>query len=109
MPDAGRICLKSGFAPAFLYELVHTAKDPLVLEVGFAAARDLNAFLRHADHDGAGGPNPVARKIGFAVARGNSQSGNSLRSFVHLGFNQDESGSLVWDGINPNIAVRQLA
>jgi hypothetical protein len=109
VPDAGKICLKGGFDPAFLYELVYTAKDPQVLGIGYAATRDLNAFLRHADRDDSGTANPVAQKVAFAVARGNSQSGNFLRSFIHLGFNQDESGGRVWDGVNPNIAVRQLA
>ena len=111
-PDPARICLKGGFDPAFLYELSYTAKDPQVLGIGFAATRDLNAFFRYAGHDDANGQafaNPVASKIAFAIARGNSQSGNFLRSFIHLGFNQDESGNIVWDGINPNIAVRQLA
>jgi hypothetical protein len=109
VPDAGKICLKGGFDPAFLYELVYTAKDPQVLGIGYAATRDLNAFLRHAERDDSGTANPVAGKIAFGVARGSSQSGNFLRSFIHLGFNQDESGGIVWDGINPNIAVRQLA
>jgi hypothetical protein len=108
-PDAGKICLKGGFDPAFLYELVYAAKDPQVLGIGYAATRDLNAFFRHAERDDSGIANPVAQKITFAVARGSSQSGNFLRSFVHLGFNQAESGGIVWDGINPNIAMRQLA
>src|SRR5579863_7957352 len=109
VPDAGKICLKGGFDPAFLYELVYTAKDPMVLGIGYAATRDLNAFLRHGERDDSGTANPVAGKMAFAVARGSSQSGNFLRSFIHLGFNQDEAGGIVWDGINPNIAVRQLA
>ena len=46
-PDPARICLKSGFDPALLYELQYTVKDPLVLGVGFAATRDLNAFFRY--------------------------------------------------------------
>jgi hypothetical protein len=107
--DPTKICLKGGFDPGYLYELVYTARDPQVIGIGYAATRDLNAFLRHADHDDSGAANPVAGKIAFALARGTSQSGNFLRSFVHLGFNQDESGGIVWDGMNPNIAVRQLA
>lgn len=109
VPNAGKICLKGGFDQSWLYELVYTARDPLVVGIGYAATRDLNAFFRHAEHDDSGTANPVAGKIAFAVARGSSQSGNFLRSFIHLGFNQDESGSMVWDGVNPNIAVRQLA
>jgi len=102
-PDPGKICLKSGFDPAFLYELVYTAKDPLVLGIGYAATRDLNAYFKNGDSD------LLGKRISSAIAWGNSQSGNFLRSFVHLGFNQDESGRMVFDGMNPNIAVRQLA
>ncbi len=108
-PDPDKICLKSGFDPAFLYELVYTAKDPLVLGIGYAATRDLNAFFRYGVQDDTGAPNLLARRISFAVGQGNSQSGNFLRSFLHLGFNQDESGRIVFDGANPNIAPRQLA
>ncbi|HLX41821.1 MAG TPA: alpha/beta hydrolase domain-containing protein [Bryobacteraceae bacterium] len=102
-PDPSKICLKGGFNPAFLYELTYTAKDPLVLGIGFAATRDLNAYFRYTDSE------QLAHKISRAIAWGNSQSGNFLRTMVHLGFNQDESGKIVWDGINSNIAVRQLA
>jgi hypothetical protein len=108
-PDPHKICLKNGFDPAFLYELVYTAKDPMVLGIGYAATRDLNAFFRYGAHDDNGNANPLGDKIRFGIARGSSQSGNFLRSYIHLGFNQDESGRIVWDGINPNIAVRQLA
>ncbi|MBV9508112.1 MAG: hypothetical protein JO323_24225 [Acidobacteriia bacterium] len=107
--DSGKICAKDAFDPGLLYELVYTAKDPLVLGIGFAATRDLNAFFRYAPRDEGGAQNPVADKISFALARGTSQSGNFLRSYTNLGFNQDEAGHRVWDGINPNIAVRQLA
>jgi hypothetical protein len=111
-PDPNKICLKNGFDPAFLYELVYTAKDPQVLGIGYAATRDLNSFFRFDAQDDSGTANPVAQTSGratFGVARGSSQSGNFLRSFIHLGFNEDEAGRMVWDGVNPNIAVRQLA
>ena len=101
--------LKAGFDPAYLYELVFTAKDPLVLGIGFAATRDLNSFLRYAEKDDEGNANPVAKKISWAVSQGNSQSGNFIRSYIHLGFNQDEAGRIVFDGANPHIAGRQLA
>lgn len=108
-PDPSKICVKAGFDPAYLYELVFTAKDPLVLGAGYAATRDLNSFLRYADKDDDGNPNPVAKKISWVVSQGNSQSGNFIRSYIHLGFNQDEAGRIVWDGANPHIAGRQLA
>ncbi|HWE52534.1 MAG TPA: hypothetical protein VG273_22255, partial [Bryobacteraceae bacterium] len=107
-PDPSKICTKAGFDPANLYELIFTAKDPLVMGIGYAATRDLNSFLRYSDKDSAGTPNPVAKQIKFGVSEGVSQSGNFLRSFVHLGFNQDEGNRIVWEGINPHIAARQL-
>jgi hypothetical protein len=103
-PDPEKLCVKGGFDPAYAYELVYIAKDPPVLGIGFAATRDLNAYIRSGASSEA-----LPKNMPFAVARGTSQSGNFLRSFINLGFNQDEAGSIVWDGINPNIAVRQLA
>lgn len=108
-PDPSRICLKPGFDPAFLYELGFTAKDPLVLGIGFAATRDVISFFHHAAKDETGTDNPVAKNITHVLATGSSQSGNFLRAFVNLGFNQDEAGARVIDGMNPQIAVRQLA
>jgi len=103
-PDPEKVCLKGGFDPAYLYELTYIAKDPPVHGIGFAATRDLIAFLRH----GAAG-NPLATSVRYTIAQGSSQSGNYLRSFLNLGFNQDEAGRSVFDGMNPNIAARQLA
>ena len=107
-PDPTRICLKGGFDPALLYELQYTVKDPLVLGVGFAATRDLNAFFRHERADDSGTPNPVAGIVRWAISEGSSQSGTFLRAFIRLGFNQDESGRIVWEGSNPNIAARVI-
>jgi hypothetical protein len=103
-PAPDRLCLKGGFDPAYLYELTYIAKDPPIHGVGFAATRDLIAFLRQ----GSAG-NPLGGSIRHTIAQGNSQSGNYLRSFLTLGFNQDEVGRRVFDGMNPNIAARQLA
>jgi hypothetical protein len=108
-PDPRKVCLKGGFNPAYLYELVYTAKDPKVHGIGFAATRDLNSYLRYGNQDDTGTPNPLRGRITATVSQGNSQSGNYLRSFIHLGFNQDEGGRIVFDGSNPNIAVRQQA
>ena len=44
LPDPRKICLKDGFDPAQLYELIYTAKDPRVYGIGFAATRDLNSY-----------------------------------------------------------------
>src|SRR5581483_4681167 len=104
-PDPWSICLKEGYDERQLYQLVYTAKDPLVLGIGFAATRDLISFLRYSDAP----DNPVRGLVKHAIGVGTSQSGNFLKTFIHLGFNQDESKRTVWDGVNPNIAGRQLA
>ena len=103
-PDPARICLKNGFDPARLYELTYIAKDPYVLGVGMAAVRDVVSFLRYSTADAAGTPNPLAGVIRHVVAMGNSQSGRFAKAFLNLGFNEDLTGRMVWDGVNPRIA-----
>src|SRR5207237_440013 len=39
-PDPTQICLKNGFQANKLYQVVFTSKDPYILHVGTAAARD---------------------------------------------------------------------
>ncbi|HKQ73088.1 MAG TPA: hypothetical protein VJ810_05125, partial [Blastocatellia bacterium] len=87
-PDANKVCVKGGFDPAYLYELRYVAKDPLVLGIGFAATRDINAFFRREAKDDSNQANPVAGKITRSIAQGISQSGNFIKTFIHLGFNQ---------------------
>ena len=48
------ICLKGGFNPAKLYQVVYTAKNPYVLGIGFAAWRDVASFFRYAAKDDVG-------------------------------------------------------
>jgi len=104
-----QICLKGGFNPAQLYQVVYTAKDPYVLGIGFAAWRDVGAFFKYAAKDDAGTANPLAGRIKSSIARGRSQSGNYLRGWLHLGFNQDEAKRQVHDGMWPIIAGRRIA
>ena len=108
-PDPTRICLAQGFDPARLYDLVYTAKDPLVLGIGFAATRDIVDFFRHAAADASGTANPVAGRVTHGIALGTSQSGNFIKTFVHLGFNEDAAARPVFDGVLPYIAGRQLS
>ncbi len=108
-PDATQICLKKGFDSKLLYQVIFTAENPLVLGVGFAAFRDVAAFFRNETKDDFGTVNPLAGKIKHVISRGNSQSGNFLRGFIHLGFNQDESGKQLYDGAWPIIAGRRIA
>lgn len=105
-PDPSKICVKNWFDPALLYTLEYNVKDPLVLGIGMAATRDLGSFFRYEKQDASGTPNPVAGTITHAISEGSSQSGTFLRLSLLLGFNQDERGRIVWDGMNPHIAAR---
>jgi Alpha/beta hydrolase domain len=107
-PDPTQICLKNGFDPKLLYQVVFTAKDPPVLGIGFAAFRDVASFFRTTAQDDVGTPNPVAGGVSYAITRGVSQSGNFVRGFLHFGFNEDEAGRQVYDGAWPIIAGRRI-
>jgi len=108
-PDPTQICLRGGFDPARLYQVVFTASDPYVLGTGFAAWRDVATFFKHAAADDSGTPNPIAGAVTHSIARGVSQSGNFLRAFLHLGFNQAEDGTRVHEGLWAIIAARRIA
>ncbi|MDQ6621169.1 MAG: alpha/beta hydrolase domain-containing protein, partial [Pseudomonadota bacterium] len=82
------------------FELVYTAKDPLVLGVGFAATRDLISFLRNDTTNA----NPAKGAVRYTLAHGQSQSGRYIKGFIHLGFNADEQNRMVFDGVNPLIS-----
>ena len=103
------ICVKGGFDPTKLYMVTYKAKDSLLLGVGFAAWRDVGNFFKTAVMDDAGTANPVAQSMRYSIARGSSQSGNFLRGWLHLGFNQAEGGAQLHDGMWPIIAGRRIA
>ena len=94
---------KKPFARGMLYQFVYPATDPKVIGIGFAAVRDFVSFLRNATADVDGTPNPLARSINWSIATGLSQSGRFHRPFLYLGFNQDEQGRQVFDGMMPYI------
>ncbi len=101
--DAKHVCLADGFKPGRLYELIYRAQDPTVQGIGFAASRDLGAFLTHAKADDAGTANPIYRDGAHAIIEGTSQSGRMIRSMLALGFNEDERGQRVFEGAYPHI------
>ncbi len=81
--------------PGVLYEFNYQAKNPKVLGLGFAATRDVVSWLRY---EGAaakitGGP------IRHVLAIGISQSARYLRDHISQGFNRDEDGRRVFDGV----------
>jgi hypothetical protein len=108
-PDPTEICVKGGFNPKLLYEVVFTSNDAYVLGIGFAAFRDVGTFFRYAERDDEGTANPVAGNIAWTIARGVSQSGNFVRALIHLGFTQDEAQRKVYDGAWPIIAGRRVS
>jgi len=100
--DARSIKLRDGTKaqPGFLYEFHYEAKNPKVQGLGFAATRDVVSWLRHS-------PDAVkatGRPMTHALAIGFSQAGRYLRNHISEGFNRDEQGRLVFDGIHSHIA-----
>jgi Alpha/beta hydrolase domain len=108
-PSTSEICLRNGFDGNKLYQVVFTARDPFVLGVGFAAFRDVESFFKFEKADDNSQVNPLAGSIHWSISRGVSQSGNFLRGWMHLGFNRDEAGRQVSDGMWPIIAGRRIA
>jgi hypothetical protein len=82
-----------------IYEFTYTAKDPTVNGVGFAAVRDFNSFLKYSATDDSGTPNPLAGHVQDIYTYTLSQPARLLNDFRHLGFNQDENGKKVFDGM----------
>lgn len=87
------------FAQSAIYEFSYTARDPMVAGVGFAATRDFVSFLRYATADDFGNPNPLVNHLQFTFSFAVSQPARYLNDFQTLGFNADEQGRRVLDGI----------
>jgi len=92
-------------APNDIYELSYTAKDPSVNGMGFAAVRDFNSFLRYAAADSGGTSNPLAGDVTRIYTFAVSQPARMLNDFRNLGFNEDENGKIVFDGMLQWIAA----
>jgi hypothetical protein len=90
--DGRAVEYAKGFEPGRIYEVVYTAKDPVVTGAGMAAIRDYVSYARRQGE---------AR---YALAYGMSQNGRFLRTFLYDGFNMDEQGKKVFDGVWAHIA-----
>jgi hypothetical protein len=101
-----RISIKrpNGYDAGAIYEFIYTAKDPKVMGLGFAGTRDVVSFLRNEAADAAGNANPLAGRIDRAIGFGLSQSGRYLHDYLYLGFNADEAGRTVFEGLMPHIS-----
>ncbi|AWN50283.1 hypothetical protein DK419_26990 [Methylobacterium terrae] len=81
--------------PGTIYQFTYRTSGPKVQGIGFAAVRDVVAHLRTGTDGGT---------IRHTVGLGISQSGRYLRDFIHQGFNRDETGRRVFDGVLTHIA-----
>lgn len=102
VPSDEHVWFPEGFETGWIHELVYTARDPLVLDMGFVAMRELVAALRRGEGEalGLGGTAAPSR----IHAWGRSQSGRAIRDFIHRGFNVDAAGAKVFDGVVSHIA-----
>jgi Alpha/beta hydrolase domain len=100
--DARTVRLADGAQPepGAIYELYYNATSARVLGVGFAATRDIVSHLRTnaASHDLLG--HQPTHALGFGI----SQAGRYLRDHLAQGFNRDEAGNRVFDGIFTHVA-----
>lgn len=81
-----------------IYEIRYNATNPRVQGVGFAATRDLVSHIRRH------GPDFIGRPITHTLAFGISQAGRYLRDHIAQGFNADEQGARVFDGVFTHVA-----
>ena len=92
--DGGTVALDGGFEPGRIYDVVYRTSQPRVLGCGLAGTRDLISFFKN--DTSSDNPSPGLR---VAIGWGVSQSGRFLRHFLYQGFNSDEKGRRVFDGV----------
>jgi Alpha/beta hydrolase domain len=122
-PSTTDICLEGGFQNNMVYELVYKATKSPVMGLGYVTSRDFVSFLRyggkgddegeddhrtaddhkaHKHRDEAENRSPV-RGIKTVLCQGISSSGMYYRDYLYQGFNEDEEGRRVCDGVNIHI------
>ncbi len=89
--DSTHITMDGGFEVGKIYELVYVAADPAIVGLGLAAIRDIASYIKYDESC----PFPADHAVSFGV----SQTGRFLRHFVYQGFNTDEAGRKVYDGL----------
>ena len=101
VPSNIHINIPTGFDTGWIYELVYTGRDPLVMGLGHVAVRDAISFLRYENSK----KNPLAEhNIEKAYCFGRSQTGRCIRDAIYLGFNADYKGRKVFDGALSHVA-----
>jgi len=100
--DRGAVQKRSGFESGKIYEVVYRSQDPPIVGLGMAGIRDfISAIKSRSAPDPLKALQPSARRT---LAFGSSQSGRFLRTFLYQGFNRDEQGRRVFDGVWANVA-----
>ena len=89
--DPRTVYMRAGFEAGHIYEVVYRAQDPVVVGTGLAAVRDMMSWLKH--------DSASIAPTRWGIAYGVSQTGRFLRHFLYEGFNTDERGRPVFDGI----------
>jgi hypothetical protein len=90
------VSMDGGFEPGRTYEIAYRTASMPIAGTGLAAFRDVASWLKY---------NPAAlARPQHAIAFGSSQSGRFLRTFLYQGFNTDEQGRQVLDGVMAHIA-----
>src|SRR5437879_3602537 len=92
--DAQNVALEGGFEPGRVYDVVYRTADPRILGCGLAGTRDLISFFKYDTS-----PDNPSPGLKHAIGWGVSQSGRFLRHFLYQGFNADEQGRKVFDGV----------
>ncbi|WP_051670314.1 alpha/beta hydrolase domain-containing protein [Bryobacter aggregatus] len=95
--------MPGGFQPYQIYEATYQTRNPAVSGTGLAAIRDVISFLKY-ENNGLILLGDQARYLKRAIAFGTSQSGRLLRQFLYDGFNSDEKGRKVFEGVWANVA-----
>jgi hypothetical protein len=85
----------TAFKQSYIYDFTYTATNSKVAGLGLAATRDVISFLRH-DNSAA---NPLAGDVQYTYSFAISQPARYMNDFQTLGFNEDEQGRSVFDGI----------
>ena len=98
LPGPGGVSLDGGFEPGRIYDLVYTPAECPVVGAGLLAVRDLAAWTRRSEDS------PAAGRVDHVIAKGVSQCGRFLRTFLHAGLNRDEAGERVFDGVHVHVA-----
>jgi hypothetical protein len=100
--DGHSVEMRSGFEAGILYEFVYEGRDPVVAGTGLAAVRDFISYLKYGGESTEwNGSRP---SVNLAIGFGISQSGRWLREFLYDGFNADEDGRKVFDGVWADVA-----